>query len=75
VTRLTVVANSSPLIYLAALSDLDLLPAIFKEIHIPPAVWIEAVDQAQGFPVQPAVREAAKSWLHVTPLSPPPKGS
>jgi len=51
-----VVSNSGPPIYLAALSDFDLLPALFGEVLIPPAVWTEIVDQGGGF------------WLRVTPL-------
>jgi predicted nucleic acid-binding protein len=54
-----VVANSSPLIYLAALSDFELLPRLFGEIQIPPAVWMEVVVQGAGFPV----RESAPAKL------------
>jgi len=36
-----VVTNSSPLIYLAPLSDFDLLPRLFGDISMPPAVWRE----------------------------------
>lgn len=64
-----VVSNSGPPIYLAALSDFDLLPALFGEVLIPPAVWTEIVDQGGGFPVQDATRHAlAQNWLRVTPL-------
>lgn len=53
-----VVSNSSPLIYLAALGDFELLPRLFGEIHIPRAVWTEIVEQGAGFPVQPAALQA-----------------
>jgi predicted nucleic acid-binding protein len=67
-----VVSNSSPLIYLAALGDFELLPRLFGEIHIPSAVWTEIVEQGDGFPVQPAaLQAAAQGWLRVTPLRVP----
>jgi uncharacterized protein len=67
-----VVSNSSPLIYLAALSDLELRPSRFGEIQIPPAVWKEVVEQGGGFPIQEAARQAiAKGWLRVSPLQTP----
>jgi len=64
-----VVSNSSPLIYLAALGDFELLPQLFGEIHIPTAVGTEIVEQGMGFPVQPAALQAvAHAWLRVMPL-------
>jgi predicted nucleic acid-binding protein len=64
-----VVSNSSPLIYLAALGDFELLPRLFGEIHIPSAVWTEIVEQGADFPVQPAALQAVtEAWLRVTPL-------
>jgi predicted nucleic acid-binding protein len=67
-----VVSNSSPLIYLAALSDFELLSELFGESQIPPAVWTEIVEQGTGFPVQSAARQAiAQRWLRVTPLRSP----
>jgi predicted nucleic acid-binding protein len=67
-----VVSNSSPLIYLAALGDFELLPRLFGEIHIPSAVWTEIVDQGDGFPVQPAALQAvAQGWLRLRPLQVP----
>jgi uncharacterized protein len=59
-----VVSNSSPLIYLAALDDFDLLRALFGELAIPPAVFREvAVDGAQ-FPVAREVIAAQGRWIH-----------
>jgi len=66
---MVVVSNSSPLIYLAALGDFELLRRLFGEIHIPPAVWAEIVEQGEGFPVQSAaLHAAAQQWLRVTPV-------
>jgi predicted nucleic acid-binding protein len=45
-----VVSNSSPLVYLAALGDFDLLRALFFEIAIPLAVFEEVVVNGAGFP-------------------------
>jgi len=44
-----VVADSTPLIYLAALSDVDLLRDLFGAIVIPSAVFTEVVSQAAAF--------------------------
>ena len=63
-----VVTNSSPLIYLAALSDFELLPRLFGDISMPPAVWREVVEQGSAFPVHDAVRAATGKWLRVVPL-------
>jgi uncharacterized protein len=50
-----VVSNSSPLIALAGIQRLDLLPAIFESVLIPPAV---AREIAPSIPVLP-------SWLRI----------
>jgi predicted nucleic acid-binding protein len=63
-----VVADSSPLISLAALSDFDLLRRIFGAIQIPPAVWAEVVNQGEDLPGDAARQAAAEGWLRVTPL-------
>jgi predicted nucleic acid-binding protein len=69
---LVVVADSSPLIYLAALSDFALLHELFDELLVPSAVWREVVDQGEGFRVQVAARDAAAAgWLRVAPLPSP----
>jgi predicted nucleic acid-binding protein len=68
-----IIADSSPLIYLAELSDFELLPSLFGRIHIPPAVLKEVVDQGDGFAVQEAVRSALGRWLDVVPLTSPAK--
>jgi predicted nucleic acid-binding protein len=60
-----VVADSSPLIYLAALSDFHFLRDIFGEIVIPPAVYQEVVVQGTGFPVKANVVVALDDWIVV----------
>jgi uncharacterized protein len=70
-----VISNSSPLIYLAALFDFELLPEIFGNIQVPPAVWVEVVEQGSGFPIREAASSAIKDgWLKVTPLAAPAIG-
>lgn len=63
------ISDSSPLIFLAALSDFQLLRKLFGEVHIPPAVWTETVEQGAGLPGSDAVRSAvADGWIRVSPL-------
>ena len=63
-----VVANSSPLIYLAALSDFHFLKNLFGTIAIPPAVYQEVVVQGTGFPVKGEVEAALDDWVVVRPV-------
>ena len=60
-----VVSNSSPLVYLAALGDFDLLRVLFDEITIPPTVFQEVAIAGARFPVSPAVLAARDKWIHV----------
>lgn len=63
---MAVVSNSSPLIALARIQRLDLLPAIFESILIPPAV---AREIAPSIPVLPTwLRIQAPSVLPSAPL-------
>ncbi len=45
-----VVCNASPLINLARIGQLALLPRIFGRILVPEAVWQEVVEDGQGQP-------------------------
>ncbi len=62
------VSNSSPLIYLSALGDLDLLPALFRSILIPEAVFQEVVVLGQNQRGQREVESAIGDWLEVRPV-------
>jgi uncharacterized protein len=58
-----VVANSTPLIYFAMLSDFDLLRELFGAITIPQAVFEEVVTEGKGQPGEKEVRKAR--WIQV----------
>jgi len=60
-----VVSDSSPLNYLALLSDFDLLRQLFETVIIPPEVYREVVTEGTGYPVQEAVRAALGKWIFV----------
>ena len=73
VTFSAVVADAGPLIHLARINKLDLLHALFKEIHIPNAVKIETVDKGktQGYVDAIAIEKAASSgWIKVAQAKP-----
>lgn len=63
---MTVVVNSGPLISLARIGRLDLLPALFEEIIAPGAVYRE-VTRAEDLPGARAIAEAG--WLNVVEVS------
>jgi predicted nucleic acid-binding protein len=60
-----VVSDSSPLNYLALLSDFDLLRQIYSTIVIPPAVYREVVDSGADYPVAEAVQAALGKWISI----------
>ena len=60
-----VVSDSSPLNYLALLSDFDLLREIYGNLVIPPAVHHEVVERGAHYPVGKAVRAALGTWISV----------
>ena len=59
------VSDSSPLLYLAVLSDLNFFPKLFGEIAIPQAVWQEVVIDGHGKPGAIEVAMARGDWLKV----------
>lgn len=60
----TVISDSSTLIHLARLGQLQLLPAFFGVVAIPPAVWYEAVEQGQNRPGVTEIEQGrAQGWL------------
>ena len=66
-----VVCNASPLISLARLDQLALLPTLFGEVQIAAEVYQEVVVAGAGRPAAQAVQAAA--WLRVQPCPDPAK--
>ena len=66
---MSAVANSSPLIHLAAIGDLHLLKTLFREITIPQAVYREVVAEGRGRAGVKDVRQAAGAWIRVAPVA------
>jgi uncharacterized protein len=64
-----VVSNSSPLVYLAALGDFELLHHLFDRIAIPRAVFEEVAVGGTGLPVAHSVQAAMGSWLSVQAIA------
>lgn len=60
---MTVVSNTSPIINLAFVGLLDLLPQLYKEITVPVAVWNEIVVRGGGQPGAAELRQAR--WVRV----------
>ena len=63
-----VVADTSPLFYLAQLELLPILRALYSEVHIPSAVWIEALAGGRTHPLLiPQFHSAiAAGWIVVS---------
>jgi len=61
-----VVSNSSPLIALARIGQLNLLATLYRRILIPPEVLHEVTVAGRGLPGAEQVRSA--SWIEVTSL-------
>lgn len=64
-----VVSNSSPLITLARVGQLDLLRQLFGRIHIAYEVWEEVVVRGAGRPAAAAV--AGADWVETHPAADP----
>jgi predicted nucleic acid-binding protein len=61
-----VVSDSTPLNYLALLSDFDLLRRIYGNLLIPPAVYREVVESGAEYPVAVEVAKAMSTWISVS---------
>jgi predicted nucleic acid-binding protein len=61
---MNIVADSSVLIALSTLGELELLKELFGEVFIPKAVWREVVEDGMGQTGAEEVR-AARKWLKV----------
>lgn len=59
----TIVGDSSPLISLSLIGQLELLPKLYSRVLIPPAVWNEVTVQGAGLPGAQAVSEL--KWLEI----------
>jgi len=62
-----VVSNASPLINLARIGQLGLLPGIFNRIIIPEAVWQEVVVDGKGQPGAEEIRHT--TWIERAAVS------
>ena len=62
-----VVSDTSPLINLAAIGHLELVPTLFQQVTIPPAVFHEIVVQGAGLPGSMEIQNA--DWIMVHPCS------
>ncbi|MCC5657442.1 DUF3368 domain-containing protein [Nostoc sp. XA010] len=58
-----IVADSSPLIYLAIIAQLELLPQLYQRILLPTAVWDEVTIQGVALPGAQAVSQL--TWLEI----------
>ena len=64
---MSIVSNASPLINLARIERLDLLPRLYGELIIPEAVWREVVIEGVGQPGADEIESA--SWVQVQPAT------
>ena len=62
-TKAAIIADSSPLISLAIIEQLDLLPQLYQQVLIPPAVWDEVTVQGAGLPGSLAVSQT--TWFEI----------
>jgi predicted nucleic acid-binding protein len=58
-----VISNATPLIALGVTGQIDLLPKLFAEILVPPAIYSEVVERGQGRPGTSDLSRA--TWLRV----------
>lgn len=62
-----VVADTSPLFYLAYLDRLDLLHSMYEQVNVPDAVWKEAIRGGGRYPdiIPPMQTARAAGWITV----------
>jgi len=60
-----IICNAGPLIALAIVDQLQVLPALYKSILVPEAVWSEVVDS--GFGRAGAAKLKTAQWIEVVP--------
>ena len=66
-----IISNSTPLIYLAKISRLDMLKDVFKQVIIPQSVFSEVVEMGEerNYPDAKIIRKATEEWIKVKELS------
>jgi predicted nucleic acid-binding protein len=65
-----VVADSSPLITLAATGDLEIVPRLFEDVFVPPEVVAELRDDRHDDAIN-LLAGSPPEWLHVRPATRP----
>jgi len=58
-----IIADSSPLIALAIIGQLELLKNLHRQVWVPPAVWDEIVINGKGLPGSESVGNL--TWLEI----------
>jgi len=67
-TNQTIVGDSSPLIALAIIGQLELLPKLYQRVMVPTMVWQEVTVHGAGLPGASAVSQLA--WLEIQAPAP-----
>ena len=67
-TNQTIVGDSSPLIALAIIGQLELLPKLYQRVMVPTMVWEEVTVHGAGLPGALAVSQLA--WLEIQAPTP-----
>ncbi len=64
-----IVADASPLIYLARIGRLALLERLYRAVIVPHIVWGEVARVSTSHPEASALEQASHAWLEVRDLS------
>ncbi len=62
-TSAVIIVDSSPLISLAIIEQLKLLPQLYQRVLLPPAVWDEVTVQGAGLPGAETISQV--KWLEI----------